>query len=583
MAKISASLFRGYHSRRVNLVPEFAPRVLEYLGTALSLEVRDDLLSGRIDRVVDREIDPRSYHSAAEFSRDYLAVSLLSKYPFKEYRDKAQREKIALEKFLRTEESCAVAELCLKHQETVLPSGVTAASYLHVMQRKISNVLGTFSWDKALPYTGFGPGATTRLSRRKADAYYKLGGIPHVTQRCGDLAMCLVSQYPIWEESIRRQTMSPLSAHSFEFVKGNRITTVPKNAKTERIIAIEPDMNLFLQKGIGGLIRKQLAVRADIDLNSQVGNQVLARLGSEQGRLATIDLASASDTVSWALCRDLLPPDWLAAIEHCRSPKGTLPDGTQVLYRKVSSMGNGFTFELESLLFWAAIQAVYDLHPEGCLGRPHRVYGDDIVILTSHADHLINLLAFIGFETNAKKTYSTGPFRESCGKHYFRGVDVTPFYIREDIDTVPRRFWFHNQLVRWFIRQEGSAPAYLGDAEQRLLDDIVSTLPTKFHKYRIPYGEPGSASDFGEVGLLGTFDESCPKQLWFGSYEARGLTTSPKYARPTDDGFLLRQLYSCFKMGDPGWEIWGGGIVSSEKVREVKLTVFQWSDPYVRL
>lgn len=581
MAKIVASLYRGYHRSRISLISTYVPRLLEVIGTDLSLEVRDDFLSGRVERILDRSIDPGSYRSAAEFARDYLAVSLLSKYPFEEYRDKAARETHAMGKFLKSEESCKQTDCRLRSKETVRLNGVTAASYLHVMQRKISAVLGRFSWDSAIEFSGFGPGATTRLNRRKADAYYKLGGIPHVTHRCSDLATAFVSTVPLWEQGLRRVVGSPLTPHSFEFVKGNRITTVPKNAKTERIIAIEPDLNLWFQKGIGGLIRHRLAVRANLDLNTQVPNQVYARLGSESDKLATIDLASASDTVSLRLCQEVLPPEWMSAIEHCRSPKGSLPDGTNVLYRKVSSMGNGFTFELETLLFWAAVQAVYELHPEGTLGRPCRVYGDDIIILSSHASYLIDLLAFIGFETNPDKTFSQGPFRESCGKHYFRGTDVTPFYIREDVNTVQRMFWFHNQIVRWFIRQSGSAPAYLEEMEASLVSDLISEIPESFRKFCIPYGEQGSSDDLGDIGLLTPFEKAVPKQLWFGSYTARGITTSPSYYRPDDDGFLLRQLYSCNRMSQHGWEVWGGGITTSEKVRVVKPTVFQWSDPYV--
>lgn len=138
---------------------------------------------------------------------------------------------------------------------------------------------------------------------------------------------------------------------------GNKVTTVPKNSKTDRVIAIEPLMNMYVQKGIGGAIRHSLR-SVGINLNDQTSNQRLAREGSLQGKLATVDLSSASDSVSLLLVEELLPPDWVAAIKLCRSPCGVLPDGSVINYQKVSSMGNGFTFELESLIFWAACSSV---------------------------------------------------------------------------------------------------------------------------------------------------------------------------------------------------------------------------------
>ncbi len=585
MAKIAPSLIRGYHRRHPSFVSQLVPGILSFLGTGVALEIREDLLSGRIERILDREIDPGSYRSASDFRRDYLAISLLSKFPFDGYRDEKARKAVAVEKFLLAEESCKQADRRLRFEKTVLLNGVTATSYIHVMQRKISSILGRFSWDLCEDLMGFGPGASTRLPRKKADAYYKLGGIPEVTYRCGDLATLLVSRIPPWEQRMRSETGSPLSRENFSYVKGNRITTVPKNAKTERVIAIEPDMNLWVQKGLGSLIRKRLRDRSGIDLNSQVGNQELALLGSRDGTLATIDLASASDSISLQLCKELLPPDWASAIEHCRSPKGSLPDGTEVLYRKVSSMGNGFTFELETLIFYAACLAVRELHPgiAELTGRPLLVYGDDIVIESRLAPYLVDLLAYLGFETNRKKTFIEGPFRESCGKHYFLGSDVTPFYIREDIDNVQRLFWLHNQFIHWLVREHGTSPAYIGEEEQRVLDAIVSAIPKQFRNFCIPYGLQGSPDDFGDIGLVKRFDESRPRMIYFGSYEARGITTSVQQVQKDDTGFLVRQLYTSSKMRSVGWEAWGSGIPARDRLKVVKPIVFQWSDPFVRV
>jgi hypothetical protein len=88
-------------------------------------------------------------------------------------------------------------------------------------------------------------------------------------------------------------------------------------------------------------------------------------------------------------------------------------------------MGNGYTFTLETLIFTAAVRAVGS--------RQYAVYGDDIILESSLAPSLVRLLRFLGFTTNDAKSF-TNPdsrFRESCGADYYRGVLVTPFYLRE--------------------------------------------------------------------------------------------------------------------------------------------------------
>lgn len=99
-------------------------------------------------------------------------------------------------------------------------------------------------------------------------------------------------------------------------------------------------------------------------------------------------------------------------------------------YHKFSSMGNGCTFALETLIFASLLHAVGS--------KIGLVYGDDITIETELAPALFRLLKFLGFVPNEEKSYTSGPFRESCGKDFFEGHDVTPFYLRStDVWDVP--------------------------------------------------------------------------------------------------------------------------------------------------
>jgi len=209
-------------------------------------------------------------------------------------------------------------------------------------------------------------------------------------------------------------------------VKGNRFVTVPKDSTKRRGIAVEPSGNLFLQLAVGKEIRRRLH-RWGLDLkNGQEIHRLRAMDSSRDGTLATIDLSNASDNVSTSLVEMLLPPDWFSLLSSLRSPM-TFIKGQWVRLDKFSSMGNGFTFELETLLFWALARS--------CCEREDRrsvlAYGDDIIVPTRSARTVLNCLSFFGFSPNRRKTYIDGPFRESCGGDFFDGVDVRPYQLKK--------------------------------------------------------------------------------------------------------------------------------------------------------
>lgn len=201
----------------------------------------------------------------------------------------------------------------------------------------------------------------------------------------------------------------------------NRVEAVPKNWKTHRIIACEPNGNVPLQLAFDAYVKKRM-LRIGVNLSSQFSNQELAREGSISGELATVDLSMASDTCAFNTVAWLFPQPWFQYLSDIRSSAYQY-NGKHGMYAKFSSMGNGATFCIETLIFAAACKAVGS--------KKYSVYGDDIVIETSLYPKLTKLLAFLGFIINTEKSYSDGPFRESCGYDYYSGIDVTPFYFRE--------------------------------------------------------------------------------------------------------------------------------------------------------
>lgn len=174
--------------------------------------------------------------------------------------------------------------------------------------------------------------------------------------------------------------------------------------------------------------------------------------------LATIDLSSASDSLTTELVRQLVSPDWYEVLAALRSPK-TFIDGASHSNAMISSMGNGYTFELESLVFYSLVRAVQCEYDELAgivepLTTTVGVYGDDLIVDRRHTRVLISLLGWCGFKVNAKKTFIEGALFESCGKHYYCGLDVSPFFLREPFADVSDLILALNQLRSWMIRTE---------------------------------------------------------------------------------------------------------------------------------
>lgn len=219
----------------------------------------------------------------------------------------------------------------------------------------------------------------------------------------------------------------------YTHVPYNRVGFVPKDAATKRTIAVEPALNMFLQLGVHDYVSRRLRAYG-VDLSTQSKNQALARAGARDwatlNPTVTLDLSAASDSVSVELVRSLLPPVWVSFLDDIRSKQFVLreDDGSDpVDYQKWSSMGNGYTFVLETLIFWALAEGCRSLCDDS---TPLAVYGDDIAIGRCSALLLIEVLRFAGFAVNSDKTFLFGKFRESCGADWYAEENVTPVYLR---------------------------------------------------------------------------------------------------------------------------------------------------------
>jgi hypothetical protein len=278
-----------------------------------------------------------------------------------------------------------------------------------------------------------------------------------------------------------------------QVARGNMLFTVDKTAEIDRVACKEPGLNMFLQKGVGDYLRRRLRSELGLDLNDQTPNQRLAQQGSATGKLATLDLSSASDLISHQLVFSLLPLGWFHLLNDIRSRETKVEDDWVEL-NMFSSMGNAFTFELETLIFWSLVNScTYHAGVSGTIA----VYGDDIVCPSEVAGLVAQVFAWLGFKVNTKKSFWRGPFRESCGKHYYAGVDVTPFYVKEPIASIPRLIHFLNKFRLW-------------SSDGLCLDEECFPLWDKYRQL-VPREWRGGR-DHGEIGQLVT-DESPMKRL----------------------------------------------------------------------
>lgn len=293
----------------------------------------------------------------------------------------------------------------------------------------------------------------------------------------------------------------------FEPRNENRVEFVPKTFKVHRPIACEPTVNAFLQKGCGRALRAELKRRCGIDIRSQAQiNRDLCFL-SQSCQLSTVDLESASDTLSYQLIKLLLPEEWFSLLDDLRCEYSNYK-GKRTLLEKFSSMGNGFTFELETVIFRAICEACLDIL---CLDYDTlAVYGDDIVIPRAAYALVTKALVFFGLKINESKSFMDGLFYESCGKHYHDENDVTPAYQKEVVgNNAFQLIAMHNRLFRWGTRTGNQSVSrqccaiILKEAENLRF----------FRKHGLPFQPIELEGDFGFI--------TSSQKLW-GKYDRHG-------------------------------------------------------------
>jgi len=223
-----------------------------------------------------------------------------------------------------------------------------------------------------------------------------------------------------------------------------KVTSVPKTMKTPRIIAIESTSVQYMQQGVSrlliGAINQSSLVGGMLGFQDQDVNRRMAMEGSLTTDLATHDLSEASDRVSYLLVKAMcerFPIAW-EAIDACRTQRADVPGHGVIHLAKFASMGSALTFPLEAMYFLVLI--FLGIQKE--LNRPLtkkdvvslrgrvRVFGDDIIIPKEFVASVMATLDRYGSKVNRSKSFWNGKFRESCGREYYDGQDVSIVRVR---------------------------------------------------------------------------------------------------------------------------------------------------------
>lgn len=350
---------------------------------------------------------------------DYQVASTLKRYRLRKdlYTDK-QLEDEAIAKFLDVQTRLAQYET--RDVSTELHHVLDAASVY------IRLVLGEYDRDEHGTSCRFGKRASAGIPSKEAceAARWELpitGSSDQITWF--DTEMC---EYVPVQRYLAEQKGRDPNRSTYRVVDSLKLTLVPKTYKSYRVIMPNTTIGSYISYGLGTMLRKRLRKKGyDISVLQQE-HKSLASRGSVHGMYTTLDLSSASDTISTSLVQRLLPPDWFEALNQCRIGQVELPDGQIIESNTFCTMGIGYTFPLQTLIFLSLLKAIWAIDNGKCRATIS-VYGDDMIFPSSMYKRVVAIFGEIGFMVNIDKTYHEGNFRESCGGDYCHGWDVRPF------------------------------------------------------------------------------------------------------------------------------------------------------------
>lgn len=466
--------------------------------------------------VCDLSADPKAFSTAGEYFANVIPTWLKKCHELADPSQEEEREKATGVKWLAAEHQCYRTNLRLKRfkqgQEPLSEQDLAVRRHLVGIRKIIESWIGK---RPGRPDLGFSPGSTVTDRGDRSTVAHKLHKSPSTTQHLDEAG------FPgfigtMWHHNMVDAGLEPKG------VRGEEYFTVPKKFNIRRAAAMQPTLNASLQVARGRELKKKLKRntgtslgkggilirRAGWDLRraQDIHREVAAKASADRS-FCTIDLSSASDTLSKVFVELMLPRAWYEALDklRCHLIEGSPAQGSfssqayieldgelhgpprpvqpAYLLEKFSAMGNGFTFELETIIF--AAMACYVTRHNGFwgeLGFDVFVFGDDIIIRDELYSDMKALLEFCGMSVNHEKSFhGQTPFRESCGGDFFNGVDVRGFFTEKAPSGPLELVTLANQ-----IRKCADKAGHLGLNLTRTWFTVLNALPRAVRNSRGP-------------------------------------------------------------------------------------------------
>lgn len=261
-----------------------------------------------------------------------------------------------------------------------------------------------------------------------------------------------VFPYESWFQPTPWDTQEVIKSRQYEQLRKDAVEEphseyllVPKTFLKWRGICKEANEVQYLQQAL----RRQLYARIEdyfskgIPIRDQQVHRDLALKASVDREDATIDESEASDRIARCLVWHMteLTPKYrdalMAASTKRIKPPPWASNRDLLSVKKFAPMGSAICFPVMSLVHYFLIRAIIltyrtDITIKERQGLCNRVsvYGDDIVLPSCCTSLVYKWLPRFGMKINQTKSFSRSFFRESCGCHAYKGVDITPVYIK---------------------------------------------------------------------------------------------------------------------------------------------------------
>lgn len=296
----------------------------------------------------------------------------------------------------------------------------------------VERLFKNFNTDQVIPRPG--PGATNKpvakhLRYRPHVLYTKLDDVCPYVEFFNVNAYDSVHQTKFYLDLYKRKRYEPRA----------RLKWVFKQFLKARGICIEENESQYLQQAYKNAmyhwIESHPLTRGFINFTDQSINAALALKSSEDREYATLDESDASnniakDVVAW-MFQDTALYEPLMALSTSWIDLPDKVDGMDAIRtRMYAPMGSGLCFPVMSVVHWALCKAILDFSLSEGSTKDVYVYGDDVILPRQGYQSIVDWLPRFGMKINTSKSFCHSYFRESCGTHAYKGMDITPVYIK---------------------------------------------------------------------------------------------------------------------------------------------------------